>query len=552
MTDKRLILGLNRTSDASFCLIDGENLYFGRKERLNREKHAWGSLGDISLYSRSHPAFARPIDVIVECYSSDEQRNSQPAYRDELTTTCNLAPGVVHAEISHHFAHAYSAFGPSGFPDAAILIADNRGSPRRLVAESAEVGSTAATTADDALEVISVFDADGNEIRPVAKQWWEPAPAPPGGLGTFYSRSSRAVLGRGNREGVLMGLAAHGTASRIKLPPLEVRGCEVSIPVEWMDAFQSGRFERFQRGDGGFSDAADFAAAAQVAFEEALIAVARYARASTGRRNLVYAGGCALNCSANERVARESGFDRMFVPPACDDGGTSIGCALYGLQRFGGPNLSWTWTADYLGIPHPNLAKELSEVAAELGLAVSDRDDPVAHTARALADGRIIALFQGRSEAGPRALGNRSILASPRDVRVRDFVNAEVKHREWFRPLAPVVRLEDASRYFEMEDASPFMQRRVMVRPEWRAALAAVTHVDGSARVQTVTHAQNAFLYDLLGAFADASGSQSVLMNTSFNGADEPIVETVFDACRALRTMKLDQLIVPPFIVTKA
>lgn len=548
MSSERLVLGLNRTSDASFCLIDQGEVFLGRKERLARKKHAWGALGDIPLYSRSHPGFARPIDAIVECYSSDGERNKLAEYRDELKEHLNLAPDVLYAEISHHFAHAYSAFHPSGFADAAILVVDNRGSSRGLVSESAEVP---AGPADDAWEVISLYDADADGIRTIAKQWWEPAPAPPGGLGTFYSRSSRVVLGRGNREGVLMGLAAHGTASRFDLPPLEVRGCEVGIPAEWMQLFEEpARFEPFREGRGGFAEAADFAAAAQRAFEEALIAIARHARESTGRRNLIYAGGCALNCSANGRLVEEAGFDRIFVPPACDDGGTSIGCALYALERLGEPRLPWTWDVDYLGLPQPENGSALAAAAAEFGLTVTKSGDPVGETARALAEGQTVALFQGRSEAGPRALGNRSILASPREEGVRDFINAEVKHREWFRPLAPVVRMESAPRYFEMTGESPFMQQRVMVRPRRRAELGAVTHVDGSARVQTVTRHQNAFLYDLLGAFERFSGLD-VLLNTSFNGADEPIVETVREACAALRRMKIDRLVVPPFVVTK-
>jgi len=548
MSNKRLVLGLNRTSDASFCLIDEGEVFLGRKERLARKKHAWGGLGDIPLYSAAHPGFSRPIDAVVECYSSDGERNKLLEYRDELKEHLNLAPDALHAEISHHYAHAYSAFHPSGFADAAILVIDNRGSPRGLVGETAEVASG---PSDDAWEVISLYDADANGIRTVEKQWWEPDPGPAGGLGTFYSRASRCVLGRGNREGVLMGLAAHGNPSRFDLPPLEVRGCEVRMPAQWLRMFaEPARFEPFRDGSGGFSEAADFAAAAQRAFEEALIAVARHARESTGRRDLVYAGGCALNCSANGRLVEEAGFDRIFVPPACDDGGTSIGCALYGLERLGEPRLPWVWDADYLGMPQPDLEDALASAASEMGLTVTRSADLVGETARALADGQTIALFQGRSESGPRALGNRSILASPMEEGVRDFINAEVKHREWFRPLAPVVRVESAPLYFEMSGESPFMQQRVMVRPRRRAELGAVTHVDGSARVQTVSRRQNAFLYDLLGAFERHSG-MDVLLNTSFNGADEPIVESVRDACAALRAMKIDRLVVPPFAVTE-
>ncbi len=549
MSNLPLVLGLNRTSDASFCLIDEGQVFVGRKERLNRKKHAWGTLGDIALYKELHPAFAKPIHAIVECYASDDERGRLGQYRAELEDQLNLADDVAIVEMSHHYSHAYSAFHPSGLDEAAILIADNRGSWRGLVGEGPEARTD---MSDKGLEVISIFDADSNGIRSIARQYWEPDPALPGGLGTFYSRASRTVLAKGNREGVLMGLASHGTPSTFKLPPLDVSGHEVVVPPEWLAAFEEPeRFEPFRSGDGGFTEAADFAAAAQLAFEEALIAVARHARDVTGRDNLIYAGGCALNCSANGRLAQEAGFDTVFVPPACDDGGSSIGCAIYGLERLGAGRLEWVWEDDYLGLPQTDPADEIHQVAPKFGLNVSKVDDPVAHAARALADNKILALFQGRSESGPRALCNRSILASPKQASMRDLINAEVKHREWFRPLAPVVRLESAPRYFEMTGTSPFMLRRVMVNPQWREALGAVTHIDGSARVQTVTRSQNKFMYDLLEAFQGVSGVD-VLLNTSFNGADEPIVETLSDACAAFQRMRIDQLLVPPFVVSKA
>lgn len=545
MSNRHLVLGLNRTSDASFCLLRGnEVLALGRKERLNRKKHAWGSLGDLALYCDSHQAFGQPIAAIVECFSSDPERSKLKEYRKELDANLRLADGAIHAEISHHFAHAYSAFRPSGFAEAAILVVDNRGSPKGLVLESPEVSSV---DHGGPLEVISIFDADATGIRAVSRQWWDQSPDVPAGLGMFYAMAARAVFGGGNREGVLMGLAAHGCSSRLRLPPLEVRHGEVVIPVEWLRVLSDAdRFAQFRHCGSNFSDAADFAARVQAAFEEALIAVARHARVATGRKSLVFAGGCALNCSANARLIAEAGFERVFIPPACDDGGTSLGCALYGAERLGADPFAWTWDVDYLGPSKTEDAHALASMAADLNLVVCQPAGLLADVARGIADGEIVALYQGRSEAGPRALGNRSILASPRDGRTRDFVNSQVKHREWFRPLAPVVRQESASRFFEMSGPSPFMQRRVLVRPEWREALGAVCHVDGSARVQTVTRSQNSVLYDLLSEFEHATGID-LLLNTSFNGAGEPIVESLADACSGLSRMKIDRLIVPPF-----
>jgi carbamoyltransferase len=555
ISDSSLILGLNRSSDASFCLLrDGEILAFGRKERLNRIKHAWGTLGDIALYRSSHRNFGDTIAVVVECFSSDSQRFRMDEYKSELECKLSLSKDVVHREISHHFAHAYSAFYPSGFEAAAVVIVDNRGSPIELVGETAEVRHPPRSIEfeDGALEVLSVFDADVTGIRPMSRQWWDRSSGSPVGLGMFYSMATRAVFGRANREGVLMGLAAHGSATHMPMPPLEVRGCEVLIPPEWQTMLADvDRFASFRSDSESLSDAADFAARVQLTFEEALIAITRNARALTGKENLVYAGGCALNCSANARLVAESGFRRVFVPPACDDGGTSIGCAIYGAQLIGGDPFAWTWDKDYLGPPKTGEAYLLDSMAASMNLVVDQPDGLIAEVALAIKNGEIIAIYQGRSESGPRALGNRSILADPRHISTRDFINSEVKHREWFRPLAPVVRAENVSKYFDTDGASPFMQRKVMVRPEWRQALGAVCHVDGSARVQTVSQLQNPFLYDLLGEFSRLTGID-ILLNTSFNGADEPIVENLQDACAALRRLKIDRLITPPFSVKRA
>ncbi|WP_343763761.1 carbamoyltransferase C-terminal domain-containing protein [Sphingomonas molluscorum] len=182
---------------------------------------------------------------------------------------------------------------------------------------------------------------------------------------------------------------------------------------------------------------------------------------------------------------------------------------------------------------------------------MSESENLIEDVAHSLAEGQVVAIHQGSLQSGPRALCHRSILASPREGEMGGYINAEVKHRECFRPLAPVMRLESAPRYLEMSGESPFMRRRVWVRPEWRETLGAITHVDGSARVQTVTREQNEFISDLLAAMERIDGLD-VLLNTSFNGADESIVESLSDACAAFRRMKIDKLIAPPFILTKA
>lgn len=549
MPPKSRVIGINRTSDASCCIFqDGALLAFLRKERLSRTKHAWGSSGDISLYANAYPDLLQNVDIVVECFSSDDERARLALYHAELAASIRQPEPAIVSEISHHFAHAYSAFHPSGFTDAAILIADNRGSPRDLVSDVAAVATGQGV---GPLEVITLLHGGAAGIRPVAKQWWSRELERPAGLGMFYSLASKAVLGAPNREGVLMGLAAYGNPSRFPLPSLEIDGIAVRIPSAWNELlFDQDRFARFRDWKSGIAEPADFAARVQLAFEEALLAIARHARSVTGASKLIYSGGCALNCSANARLIAESGFEQVFIPPACDDGGSAIGCALYGIERLSRGTSGWRWSNDYLGPDREIDEDALVPLAASLALYVEKPAHLAREMAASLARGEIVALCQGRSEAGPRALGNRSILANPAQAQIRDFVNREVKHREWFRPLAPVVPIESVARYFEIDGAAPFMQRRVMVRPEWQQALEAVCHIDGSARVQTVSREQNPFLHELLREFEKLAGID-VLLNTSFNGQDEPIVETLADACRAMARMRIHRLAVPPFYLGK-
>jgi carbamoyltransferase len=541
------VIGINRTSDASFCLLDGaDNAVLLRKERLNREKHAWGKIGDLALYRLALSNKLERIQAIVQCFSSDTERANIRAYESELRTGLSIGPALEILEISHHFAHAYSGFFPSGFPEAAILIADNRGSPQDLVDRSPRVANG---RGEGPLEVISAFEAGAGRINAIARQWWSRDDRAPAGLGMFYSRASGAVFGRYDREGVLMGLASLGDASRFCLPPLEVSGIEVRIPEKWINIFENAdRFSFLRNGQGYLADCADLAAATQEAFEVALIKVARHLRLISGLRRLVYAGGCALNCSANSRLLAEGGFDDVFIPPACDDGGTSLGCALFGLQTLGVDLSPAHWRSDYLGPQWELRETDVQAGAKSRGLGCSRPDNLSEIVAKYLDGGDVVALFQGRSESGARALGNRSILADPRFELMRTFVNREVKGREWYRPLAPVTRAEDASRCFDMFGPSPYMQIKFDVRPHWKRRLAAISHVDGSARVQTVTSTQNPFLYELLGSFAVRTGV-SVLLNTSFNGKGEPIVETMDDALDSLCRLPIRWLVAPPFII---
>jgi carbamoyltransferase len=551
MNDAPVVLGVNRTQDASICLLHGSQLQWAiQKERLTRHKHHWGKPGDFSEYYRPRlPGLERPLDVLVECFSSDPEARQLPLYEAELERTLAFAPGCRRMRISHHLAHAYSVFHPSPFRDAAIMVVDGQGSP---VAEFTEHWSGAAGLPPDWREVSSFYRADRERLECIGKQLWDRDDARLVGLGMFYFLLTQAMFpGEGN-EGKVMGLAPHGDPSALGLPPLEVDGARVTIPAAWRQLLHERA--RFRYGASGvrFSDCANLAAAGQRAFEDALLAVARWLHAATGLDNLCFAGGTGLNCSANQRLLRETPFKRVFIPPAPGDAGTALGCALYGLTELAGLQCDYRWTNDYLG-PQP-AAADIAAAVADAGdlivERVAGRDALCQRMLELLCARKVVALYQGRSEFGPRALGHRSILGDPRLACMRDWINARVKQREWFRPLAPVVLEERAGDYFDVPGPSPFMQFAAPVRPHMAAVVPAITHVDCTARLQTVGPHDDPLLRALLEGFDYRTGVP-VLLNTSFNGKDEPIVETPLEAVASFRRMPLHALAIPPYLLRK-
>ncbi|MFL6676210.1 MAG: carbamoyltransferase [Massilia sp.] len=551
MNDAPVVLGVNRTQDASICLLHGSQLAWAiQKERLTRHKHHWGKAGDFrDCYSLRLPGLGQPVEVLVECFSSDAEASKLQLYEAELADTLHFAPGCRRLRISHHLAHVYSVFHPSPFRDAAVMIVDGQGSP---VAELTEHWNGAAQVPGDWREVSSFYRAGRERVECIGKQVWNRDEAQLVGLGMFYFLLTQALFpGEGN-EGKVMGLAPHGDPHAPGLPPLDVDGPRVTIPATWRaQLLERGRFRYGAQGV-RFSDCANLAAAGQLAFEEALLQLARWLHAESGMDNLCFAGGTALNCSANERLLRETPFKRVFIPPAPSDAGTALGCALYGLVELAGVPCDWRWSSDYLG-PEPRLADIEAALQGASDLLVDrlpGRDALSERMLDLLCARKVVGLYQGRSEFGPRALGHRSIIGNPRHCHVRDWINARVKQREWFRPLAPVVLEERAAEFFDIPVASPFMQFAAPVRPEMAPLVPAITHVDGSARLQTVGPHDDPLLRTLLAGFESRTGIP-VLLNTSFNGKDEPIVETPAEAVAAFRRMPLHALAMPPFLVKK-
>ena len=444
----------------------------------------------------------------------------------------------------HHESHAASAFYPSPFENAAILTVDGVG----------EWSTTTLGTGSD-LEVELKWD-----IRF------------PHSLGLLYTAFTYYLGFKINSgEYKMMGLAPYGK------PIYADRIAEHLIQIEKDGSFHlARRYFDYESGlrmtsplfDGLFDGPVrspeepitqrhmDIAASVQQVTETVLLKAAIQLRRLTGEVNLCMAGGVALNCVANGKILRQAGFERLWVQPAAGDAGGALGAALLGWHRFlenprsAGEGDRDRQQASLLGNSYSEA--EITEALQRSGAVYCELDDGqlLAESARLLAQGGVLGWFQGRMEFGPRALGNRSILADPRGLGQRDHVNLRIKFRESFRPFAPAVLAEEAEQYFQLECPSPYMLLVAPVVSEKRAEIPSVTHVDGSARVQTVDSRDNPRFAALLREFFSVTGCP-VLLNTSFNVRGEPIVESPEDAFQSFMRTGMDALVLGNFMCLK-
>jgi carbamoyltransferase len=436
------------------------------------------------------------------------------------------------------------------------MVVDGVGSHRGDVLETVPAASE---THPLSRESESYYAFEGKSLRAVEKVWMPPTKGLVNeefffmpGLGALYSRVSTYIFGHWNRCGEVMGLAPFG---RLEMAPLvELRGGVLHV-AEWPENFEhpyTGYSDEAWRTSPQRGHWANLARRVQEDTENVLIERARTLHERTGSRNLVMAGGVALNCVANGRIVEETPFEKVFIQPAAGDDGIALGCALYGHLEVLGGERRYVMDHPYLGITYDDARVEQAVRALGVRITSTRRrsSDVASDAADLLAEGRVIGWVQGGSEFGPRALGNRSILADPRDPKTKDHVNARVKHRQGFRPFAPAVLAEEVETWFEGPTHSPFMLLAQRVRPEQRDRIPSVTHVDGTARVQTVHKETNPRFHALVSAFARRTGVPIVL-NTSFNDRGEPIVETPGDAVRAYLGTELDALVVHDWILRK-
>jgi carbamoyltransferase len=590
----RHILGISAYyHDAAAALLrDGRILAAAQEERFTRKKndsefprnavafclkHAGldpAQLDAVVFYDKPILKFARMLEtylavapggwrtfpVVIPSWLG-EKLNLRTTIREELPGLARACP-ILFTE--HHLAHAASAFFPSPFTEAAILTIDG-------------VGEWATTT---------IGEGHGSSIKLLHELRF------PHSLGLLYSAFTYYCGFRINSgEYKLMGLAPYGRPAYVReiyreLIDLKPDG-SFWLNLDYFDFLKGTTMtnDRFHRLFGGpprkpeekiEQRHMDVARSIQVVTEDIMLKLARQARAITGLNQLCLAGGVALNCVANGRILQERIFENLWIQPAAGDAGGALGAALAAWhQQTETPKQSSSLRvagrdAMQGALLGPDYSDDEIKAVLDAQRAVYRKFEPdalLAATVDLLKDEKVVGWFQGRMEFGPRALGNRSILGDARSPRMQAVMNLKVKFRESFRPFAPVVRRERVADYFDLDADSPYMLLVSFVREhlrfpvppgptglallkEKRSTLPAVTHVDYSARIQTVQRQDNPLLYDLLLKFEQATGC-GVLVNTSFNVRGEPIVCTPDDAYRCFMNTEMDYLVMGNFVIDR-
>jgi len=556
-------IGINYSQmhDSSACIArDGEVLFAVAEERLSRAKHdarfpvlairacldfAGVRADEVDFVCQGWPRPRAAYLHDLSCFATGKQtvdsrallnstrhfvsmwhqRSGENRFRQVFGSSARTQFRLT----DHHLAHAISAYAYSGFEDAAILVIDGRG----------------------AWEATSIWRGRDGRLEHVQTIPW------PNSLGLFYAQFTQYLgFEPYSDEWKVMGLAPYGkpsvdlsdfispdadpyrVATRLLLGKDLAPTAAIEARLGPKRAPESEIGDRYK----------DVAFAVQDACERAMLKLAASAVAKTGCRNLCLAGGVALNSKANGKILTSGIVEKLFVQPAAGDDGVCLGAVLAPYLDSGGKLPLRKMRHAYLGSASSDA--EIEKALETYKIRHTRVSDPAKAAAELLAKGKMIGWFQGRMEFGPRALGNRSILADPRDPEMTAKVNNAVKFREWWRPFAPSMLAESAADYIESATDSPFMILTAQVKADKRSVIPAVTHVDGSARPQSVERDVNPLYWKLICEFGSLTGVP-VVMNTSFNLRGEPIVCTPTDAIRTFFSSGMDALSIGSFLVEK-
>ncbi len=563
------ILGLNSAgyNTSSSLIVDGELVFATEEERLVREKRTrrfpargiqealkeaglqiedldavaigWNPAINLEKFSLPQSQRARYLGEIfysVPSYLMTLKKDNRALISQQSVTFMDGTELLIYY-IKHHLAHAGTFFF-SPFDQAAIMTIDAFGEEQSVLLSSGE---------DNKLETLWSQDF-------------------PHSLGSFYSTMTEFLgFAPQNDEWKLMGASSYGDSSRYydKLRGLvhlnEGPGFELDLSY-----FNHYMFPRSQMYSPKMVDLLgiqpngkdeplteayyDLAAAAQRVMEDVYFHLLNQLHEQTKLDRLVLAGGVAANSVANGKVTKMTPFQEVFIPPVPDDSGAGLGAAYYVHHQINDQPRGYVMKSNYLGPGYSDAA--IAEHLRKYVIRHTVLEDPALTAARLVASNKIVGWFQGRLEFGDRALGNRSILADPRDPSMKDKVNATVKYREPFRPFAPSILIEYLDEYFADAVPTPFMEKVFSIRAEKRGVIPAVTHVDGTGRLQTVTREQNPLYWQVIEEFRQLTGVP-VMLNTSFNLKGEPIVCSPEDALRTFFSSGLDALIMGNCLVEK-
>src|SRR5271168_3722138 len=511
-------------------------------------RNPYARLGTKLFYAMRMPSFARERIKVLTKFTGIPEALAQAFDTDPAKVAAKFH------RVEHHQAHLASAFFVSPFERAALLSADGLG------------------------DFASTMWGSGTGSRMKI----DGAIAFPHSLGLFYSAVTQ-YLGflKFGDEYKVMGLAAYGEAEQLEAfrDIVRTNGLGFQLGLEYFTHHRTGPEMSWAEADKTptmskmFSEAMEkrlgpkrnpeqpleqrhhnLASALQARLEEVYLGMLKKLAERTGLKAVCLAGGVAFNCVANGKIFDKTGFEQVYVHPAAGDAGLAVGAAYFVWHQILGKPRSFVMDHAYWG-PGYTRGEVRSAIDAN-GLAQNGYSGAELHeeelmkrTAAVIADGKILGWFQGRAEWGPRALGNRSIVADPRRPEMKDILNQRIKHREIFRPFAPSILAESTAEWFEKSHPSPFMNLAYSVRPEKRDKIPAPTHVDGTARLQTVTREANPRYWQLIKAFEKLTGVP-VVLNTSFND-NEPIVCQPAEALDCFLRTQMDALVLGDFLITK-
>jgi carbamoyltransferase len=552
----KIALGIHIGHDRSVCIIkEGKVIAALAQERVDRVK-----------YSRSSEIPFETIDLLfsycslnitdVSCiglsYDSIEGNTVLDLYKDEFFNhyDCEYIPFIL---VSHHDAHAHAVYYSSGFEESIIFIADGGGDfiNGKQEAESIYIGKNGKITCiAKRLQNIPVRHTIEpiNHIYPLMPEYVRNLEI---SLANKYAQITY-LLGFGWGEaGKTMGLASYGK-SLLDFSKISFNGLgfsltykEIIYQIFALQKLSGMNYKQFIK-----SERANIANTVQTYVEQAIISISKYYINQYHCANLCLSGGLFLNCLANHKIMNECNINNIFILPASGDDGQAIGSAYCAYINQFGYSKPFEINLPYLGLSYTD--EEIFQVINQKNIGYERYSDNelVKLIAQHIKNNDIVALHRGRTEIGPRALCHRSIIANPTNANMKNILNNRVKHREEFRPFAPTVITEEQFKYFELKKSSDYMLFATAVREEYREKLSAITHIDNTARVQAISKQQEPFIHSLLIEIKKQIGFPIVL-NTSFNVAGQPIVESPLDAINTFLTADIDVLVIGNYVLKK-